>query len=115
MDFSLNEEQEAVRDLARQILSDVSTPERLRQLEVAGEWVDTLAKDARSNRVRVVPAGSAGGSGHGQAVNENSRANGDIRVWSRPRTGPPRRAGRIGCATERAGLKPGTTEEKAPT
>ena len=36
MDFGLNEEQEAVRDLARRILGDRTTPERLKQLE-AGE------------------------------------------------------------------------------
>ena len=33
MDFGLNEEQEAVRDLARRILGDRTTPERLTQLE----------------------------------------------------------------------------------
>jgi len=33
MDFSLNDEQEAVRDLARRIFTDLSTHERLRQLE----------------------------------------------------------------------------------
>ena len=33
MDFGLNEEQEAVRDLARRILGDRTTPERLKQLE----------------------------------------------------------------------------------
>jgi 3-oxocholest-4-en-26-oyl-CoA dehydrogenase beta subunit len=36
VDFGLNEEQEAVRDLARRILGDRTTPERLKQLE-AGE------------------------------------------------------------------------------
>src|SRR5437764_14113292 len=46
MDFALNEEQEAVRDLARQILGDVATPERHRQLEVADEWVDRKAWEA---------------------------------------------------------------------
>jgi alkylation response protein AidB-like acyl-CoA dehydrogenase len=33
VDFGLNEEQEAVRDLARRILGDRTTPERLKQLE----------------------------------------------------------------------------------
>src|SRR5437764_11706736 len=46
MDFALNEEQEAVRDLARQILGDVATPERHRQLEVADEWIDRKAWEA---------------------------------------------------------------------
>ena len=33
MDFSFSEEQEAVRELADRIFTDLSTPERLRQLE----------------------------------------------------------------------------------
>ena len=33
MDFSFSEEQEAVRDLADRIFTDLSTPERLRQFE----------------------------------------------------------------------------------
>ena len=46
MDFSLSEEQEAVQSLARQILTDIATPERNRQLEVADEWVDRKAWEA---------------------------------------------------------------------
>jgi len=33
MDFSFSEEQEAVRELAERIFTDLSTPERLRQFE----------------------------------------------------------------------------------
>jgi alkylation response protein AidB-like acyl-CoA dehydrogenase len=40
MDFSLSEEQHATRDLAKQILGDLMTPERHRELEKAGEWTD---------------------------------------------------------------------------
>ena len=35
MDFSFTEEQEAVRELAAQIFSDLSTPERLKQVEAS--------------------------------------------------------------------------------
>ena len=35
MDFSLSEEQQAVRDLAIQIIGDASTPERLTEIERA--------------------------------------------------------------------------------
>jgi alkylation response protein AidB-like acyl-CoA dehydrogenase len=41
MDFSLSEEQQATRELAKQILGDLMTPERHRELELAGEWTDT--------------------------------------------------------------------------
>ena len=40
MDFSLSEEQEAVRELAGRILSDLSTPERLRQVEATEDRID---------------------------------------------------------------------------
>lgn len=40
MDFSLSEEQEAVRDLARQILSENVSHERLTELARSGEWFD---------------------------------------------------------------------------
>ena len=43
MDFALNDEQTATRDLARQILGDLVTPERHKELEAAGEWFDQRA------------------------------------------------------------------------
>jgi alkylation response protein AidB-like acyl-CoA dehydrogenase len=46
MDFSLSEEQQATRDLAKQILGDLVTPERHKELEAAGEWVDAKAWSA---------------------------------------------------------------------
>ena len=64
MDFALNEEQEAVRDLARQILGDVATPERHRQLEVADEWIDRKAWEALAGAGLVgiaLPAEHGGG------------------------------------------------------
>jgi alkylation response protein AidB-like acyl-CoA dehydrogenase len=46
MDFALNEAQNATRDLARQILGDLVTPDRHKELEGAGEWFDHKAWSA---------------------------------------------------------------------
>src|SRR6478735_12725611 len=46
MDFSLSEEQETTRSLARQILSDLVTPERHKELEADGQWFDRKAWSA---------------------------------------------------------------------
>jgi alkylation response protein AidB-like acyl-CoA dehydrogenase len=46
MDFSLSEEQETTRSLARQILSDLVTPERHKELEADGQWFDHKAWSA---------------------------------------------------------------------
>ncbi|MCW8221261.1 acyl-CoA dehydrogenase family protein, partial [Streptomyces griseolus] len=40
MDFSLGEELEAVRDLAREIFTDRATPERLREVETSPSRID---------------------------------------------------------------------------
>jgi acyl-CoA dehydrogenase len=40
MDFSFSEEQEAVRELAARILNDLSTPERLKEVEAGDERID---------------------------------------------------------------------------
>jgi hypothetical protein len=40
MDFSLSEEQEALRDLTRKIFADCRNPERTKQLEASGQWFD---------------------------------------------------------------------------
>ena len=67
MDFSLSEEQEAVRDLARQILSDNVSHERLTALAKSGEWFDlSLWKTvAEANLPGVALPESCGGSGLG--------------------------------------------------
>ena len=46
MDFSLSEEQEAIRSLARQILSDLVSPERHKELEADDQWFDRKAWSA---------------------------------------------------------------------
>ncbi|MBA3302513.1 MAG: acyl-CoA/acyl-ACP dehydrogenase [Actinomycetota bacterium] len=67
MDFSFNEEQEAVRDLARQILTGQSTHERLKELETSGEALDRRTWDelAKANLLGIAVPEVHGGSGLG--------------------------------------------------
>jgi alkylation response protein AidB-like acyl-CoA dehydrogenase len=67
MDFSLSEEQETIRDLARQILSENVTHERLLELGRSGEWFDMDLWDAvvQANLPGVALPESCGGSGFG--------------------------------------------------
>ena len=67
MDFSLTEEQEATRDLARQILSDRVTHERLKELEAGGEGFDrdTWSELAKAGLLGIALPEDAGGSGLG--------------------------------------------------
>ncbi len=67
MDFSLSEEQEATRDLARQILSDRETHEHLKELEAGGEGFDrdTWAELAKAGLLGIALPEDAGGSGLG--------------------------------------------------
>ncbi len=67
MDFSFTEEQEATRDLARQILQDRVTHERLKELEAGGESFDrdTWAELAKAGLLGIALPESAGGSGLG--------------------------------------------------
>jgi 3-oxocholest-4-en-26-oyl-CoA dehydrogenase beta subunit len=67
MDFSFNEEQEAVRDLARQILEGQVTHDRLKELAAAGEHVDrrTWQELAKANLLGISLPDDVGGSGLG--------------------------------------------------
>src|SRR5215204_6145815 len=67
MDFALSEEQEATRDLARQILSDRMTHERLKELEAGGEGFDrdTWSELAKAGLLGIALPEDAGGSGLG--------------------------------------------------
>src|SRR5436305_408 len=67
MDFSLSEEQEATRDLARQILTDRETHEHLKELEAGGEGFDrdTWAELAKAGLLGIALPEDAGGSGLG--------------------------------------------------
>ena len=66
MDFSFSEEQETVRDLARQILSGRASNERTKQLE-RGAWYDSelWAELAKANLPAIVLPEKLGGSGLG--------------------------------------------------
>jgi len=67
MDFDLDEGQQAVRDLAAQILDGTVAPERLRAFEIAGEHVDRVAWKALAdaNLVGIAIPEEHGGSGLG--------------------------------------------------
>ena len=67
MDFALSEEQTEVRDLARQILGDLATNERLKELDARGEGFDRdLWKQlAEANLLGVAVAEAHGGNGMG--------------------------------------------------
>jgi alkylation response protein AidB-like acyl-CoA dehydrogenase len=67
MDFALSEELIEVRDLARQILSDLATNERLKRLDADGEDLDRgLWKQlAEANLLGVAVSEAYGGSGMG--------------------------------------------------
>ncbi len=66
MNFSLSEEQVALRDLARQILEDQLTPDRLREVESQPEWFDRkLWEDlARANLLGLAVPEKYGGMGY---------------------------------------------------
>jgi alkylation response protein AidB-like acyl-CoA dehydrogenase len=67
MDFSLGEEQEAIRDLVAQILGDRVTHERLLELERSGEWFDMelWSEVARANLSSLAIPAEHGGGGFG--------------------------------------------------
>ncbi len=67
MDFSFREEQQEVRDLARRILEDLVTNDRLKQVEASDEGIDRKAWDAlaNANLLGVAIAEEYGGSALG--------------------------------------------------
>jgi alkylation response protein AidB-like acyl-CoA dehydrogenase len=67
MDFSLTPEQEALRDLARQILGDRLTHERLKTVEADPDWFDrdAWAALAKASLLGAALPEDAGGSGLG--------------------------------------------------
>src|SRR5438105_6711086 len=67
MDFGFTEEQEAVRDAARQVLEGQVTQERLKEVDAGGEGFDreTWARLAAANLLGIALPEAAGGSGLG--------------------------------------------------
>jgi len=69
MDLAPNEDQRALRDLARQILTDLVTPDRLKEAEAGGDHVDAAlwAELARAGLLGVGVPEDLGGNGGGMA------------------------------------------------
>jgi alkylation response protein AidB-like acyl-CoA dehydrogenase len=67
MDFALTEEQQATRDLVRQILTDRETHEHLKEIEAGGEGFDrdTWAELAKAGLLGIALPEDVGGSGLG--------------------------------------------------
>ena len=67
MDFSFTEEQDAVRELAARILGDLSTPERLKEVEATDERIDRklLSELGSAGLLGVALPESTGGAGLG--------------------------------------------------
>ena len=67
MDFSLTDEQEALRELARKIFAERVSHERTRELEAKGEWHDALlwSELCRANLPGIALPEEVGGAGLG--------------------------------------------------
>ena len=67
MDFALTEDQEAVVELARQILGDRATSDRLRELEAGTDWIDhdLWAELAKADLLGLCLPEARGGGGYG--------------------------------------------------
>ncbi|MFD8451413.1 MULTISPECIES: acyl-CoA dehydrogenase family protein [Streptomyces] len=88
MDFSLGEELEAVRDLAREIFTDRATPERLRAVETSPTRTDTRlwADLASAGLLGAVLPEADGGAGLGMAglcvlLEEQGRRVAPVPLW----------------------------------
>ena len=89
MDFALNEEQTAIVELTRQILTDRCTPERLKEVEAGVDWFDrdTWAELAKADLLGISLPESVGGAGYGfleacLLLNEIGRAVAPMPFWS---------------------------------
>ena len=67
MDFRFTEEQDALRELAREILENEISPERLKESEARGEFLDreAWARLAESNLLGLAVPEAQGGMGMG--------------------------------------------------
>ncbi|NDZ79345.1 acyl-CoA dehydrogenase, partial [Streptomyces sp. SID10853] len=88
MDFSLGEELEAVRDLAREIFTDRATPERLREVETSQARVDEAlwADLAAAGLLGALLPEREGGAGLGMAglcvlLEEQGRRVAPVPLW----------------------------------
>ncbi|MFF1923129.1 acyl-CoA dehydrogenase family protein [Streptomyces sp. NPDC058221] len=115
MDFSLGEELEAVRDLAREILTDRVTSERLREVETSASRVDEQlwADLATAGLLAAVLPEQDGGAGLGMAglcvlLEEQGRRVAPVPLWP-ALTGALTVAGH-GSGAQRSRLLPGLTD-----
>ena len=89
MDFTLDENQQAVADLANQILADRTQPEKLKEAEDAGEWFDrdTYAELAKAGLIGIALGEDVGGGGLGvvevgQVLEAQGRNVSPVPVWN---------------------------------
>lgn len=89
MDFALNDEQTAIVELTRQILTDRCTPEHLREVEAGTDWFDrdTWNELAKADLLGITLPESVGGGGYGYLetallLNEIGRAVAPLPLWS---------------------------------
>ena len=89
MDFALSDEQQAIVDLTRQILTDRCTPEHLREVEAGTDWFDrdTWNELAKADLLGITLPESVGGGGFGYLeaallLNEIGRAVAPLPLWS---------------------------------
>ncbi|MFD4662045.1 acyl-CoA dehydrogenase family protein [Streptomyces halstedii] len=111
MDFSLGEELEAVRDLAREIFTDRATPERLREVETSPSRVDEHLWDdlASAGLLAAVLPEQDGGAGLGTAglcvlLQEQGRRVAPVPLW--PALTGALAVAAYGSAAQRASLLP---------
>ncbi len=89
MDFAYSDEQQALRELARKILEDLASPERLRQVEGSEERIDRelWSELAKANLLGAALPESYGGSGFGffelcLLLEEVGRAVAPVPAWA---------------------------------
>ncbi|THA64531.1 acyl-CoA dehydrogenase [Streptomyces sp. A0958] len=118
MDFSLGEEFEAVRDLAREILTDHATPERLREVECSPARVDERlwADLASAGLLAAVLPERDGGAGLGMAglcvlLREQGRRVAPVPLW--PALTGALTVAAHGTAEQRSALLPGLADGSA--
>lgn len=118
MDFSLGEELEAVRDLAREILTDRATPERLREVENSPTRVDERlwADLAAAGLLAAVLPEQDGGAGLGMAglcvlLQEQGRQVAPVPLW--PALTGALTVAEYGTAAQRSAVLPGLVDGSA--
>ncbi len=113
MDFSFSEDQDALRQLARKILDDHCTHERLKALEAGPDWFDgtVWSELAKANLLGVALPEDVGGSGLGFVelcilLEEIGRAVAPVPAWATLVTGALPLAA-FGTAAQRQRFLPG--------